>query len=185
MFDRRHSQTIGSRPALRQAGGGGFSIVELLIIVVVIALIATILLPMYLNSLQVSKQKRTMSDMTQVGTALMSWVSDQVGAAAAGVTTGDVDMSDYGSALDQETLETMLVPQYLQSLPQYDAWGSTMEYRVNVGNLAADELMAIRSPGGDRAFSGDTYTAGAFDPRSYNEDLVWVDGIFVRWPQKE
>lgn len=175
------TQPIGRRPE-----GRGFSIVELLIIVVVIALIATILLPMYLNSLQVSKQKRTMSDMTQVGTALMSWVSDQVGGAAAGTTTVvEVDITDYGSALAQETLEGMLVPQYLQSLPEFDAWGNPMEYRVNVNNLGADELMAIRSAGGDRTYSGDKYNAGAFDPRAYNEDLVWVDGTFVRWPQKE
>jgi hypothetical protein len=44
--------------------------------------------------------------------------------------------------------------------------------------------MAIRSAGRDGAFSGDTYTAGAFDPLDYDQDIVWADGVFIRWPQR-
>ena len=32
-------------------------------------------------------------------------------------------------------------------------------------------------------FSGDTYTKGSFTSTLYDEDLVWADGYFSRWPQ--
>lgn len=165
-------------------GDRGFTIVEILIIMVVIALISVIVIPIVMTTIQSSKQKRTMNDINQVGTAMMSWVSDQAGAAAAGAGT-DVPMSDYGSPLPQETIEEMLVPQYLPTVPKFDAWGGDIEYRLNFANLSADRLMAIRSAGSDRVFSTDTYTQGPFDSRVYTEDLVWVDGLFVRWPQKQ
>ncbi len=163
---------------------GGFTLVELLVIVVVVALVSVVIIPVVLSTIQVGKQKRTMSDMNLVGKALMSWVTDQVGAAAAGAAA-TVPIRDYGSPLPRDTLETMLVPRYLPKVPEFDAWGSAIEYRFNADNLSADRLMAIRSAGSDRIFSTDTYALGGFDPRAYAEDLVWVDGIFVRWPQKE
>ena len=36
---------------------------------------------------------------------------------------------------------------------------------------------------GDMA-SGTTYTVTSFDPTDYDQDIVWADGFFVRWPQK-
>ena len=169
---------------IRRAARSGFSLVELLIILVVVALISVIVIPLMLSTFQVSKQKRTMSDINLVGKAMMSWVSDQAGAAAAGGAVITVPINDWGAPLDQEDIEDMLVPQYLPNVPMFDAWGGQIEYRLMTGNLSSDKLMAIRSAGADRIFSTDTYVAGPFDPRIYTEDLVWVDGVFMRWPQK-
>ena len=36
----------------------------------------------------------------------------------------------------------------------------------------------------DQTFSGGSYQAAAFDPTDYDQDIVWADGFFVRWPQK-
>ena len=151
---------------------------------VIVALISVIIIPIILSTLQVSKQKRTMSDINLVGKAMMSWVSDQAGASAAGAVTL-LPITDWGSPLDQDTIEIMLVPQYLPNVPQLDAWGSEIEYRLQLDDLDATKLMAIRSPGSDKIYSTDIYELGAFDPRIYTEDLVWADGTFVRWPQKE
>lgn len=167
----------------RRPRGSGFTVVELLVILVVVSLISVTVIPIILTTLQVGKQKRTMSDINLVGKAMLSWVSDQVGAAAAGAEA--VPIQDYGAPLAFDDIEEMLVPMYLPNLPQFDAWGGEIEYRLNIANLSADRLMAIRSGGRDRIFSTDDYAAGPFDPRVFDEDLVWVDGVFVRWPERE
>ena len=44
--------------------------------------------------------------------------------------------------------------------------------------------MLIRSAGRDGQFEGDQYTIGAFEVTDYDRDIVWINGFFVRWPQK-
>ena len=46
-------------------------------------------------------------------------------------------------------------------------------------------VMTIRSAGKDGVYSGDRYEAGTFAPGDTNQDLVWLDGFFVRWPEKD
>ncbi|HKH47563.1 MAG TPA: hypothetical protein VKM72_23135 [Thermoanaerobaculia bacterium] len=131
-------------------------------------------------------QKQTVADIRNTGTAMFSWLTDQVGAAAAGQSQvpPPVDLADYAS-ISHADLTTILVPSYMQEVPELDGWNSPYEYYLNVDNHLAPKVMSIRSPGRDRVFSGTVYTVGPFDPESLDEDLVWADGFFVRWPQKK
>ena len=146
------------------------------------------LLQVYADSTNPGKnaQKRTVADIRNTGTAMFSWLTDQVGAAAAGQSQvpPPADLGEYAS-ISHADLATILVPSYIQEVPELDGWESPYEYYLNVGNPLAEKVMSIRSAGKDRAFSGTVYTIGSFDPESLDEDIVWADGFFVRWPQKK
>jgi len=162
----------------------GFTLIELLIVIAIIGLIAAMLIPNLLDALNKAKQKRTMADMRITGTALFSWLSDQVGAAAAGQTTTMVDLGSYGGVKTASDLTTVLVPTYLQTIPIRDGWRYPYDYYVNFTSLVSRHVLAIRSRGGDFQKVTDNYTVTNFDPTDYDQDIVWADGFMVRWPQK-
>ena len=134
-------------------------------------------------------QKRTVADIRNTGTAMFSWLTDQVGAAAAGqsqteTATSIVELKHY-PLVSRDDLVKILLPQYMQRVPATDGWGHPYEYYLNVANPLAPQVMGIRSPGRDGEFSAVSYSVGPFDPDDFDEDVVWTDGFFVRWPQRK
>ena len=157
----------------------GFTLIELLIVVAIIGIIAALLIPNFLDALQKAKQKRTVADARNVGTAEMSWLTDQISAAAAGA----FNLASY-TANTASGMNTKLVPQYIQQVPQKDGWKNNYDYWLETTNFSKKSIMAIRSRGQGGSASSTTYTAGGFEPTDYAQDIVWADGFFVRWPQK-
>ncbi len=169
----------------KRSSQAGFTLIELLIVVAIIGLIAAMLIPNMLDAFQKAKQKRTLADMRIIGTAMLSWLTDEVGAAAAGSSsTGTITMSDYGTSFGDSVLSTVLVPEYLQEVPKLDGWKRPYEFYLQFTKPTAPQVMAIRSPGRDGVDDGPAYTVTSFDPTDYDRDIVWADGFFVRWPQK-
>ena len=173
----------------RRSSTKGFTLIELIIVVAVIGIIAAILIPNLLDALQKTKQKRTMVDMRDLGTAWFSWLTDQVSAAAAGTST---QTYDFGSLTEELSADDLIASLYIdadmfytRSVPDRDGWGRTYDYRWS-GNPSSNPVIGIRSFGRDGVEgpngSGGIYTMGPFLASDYDQDIVWTDGFFVVYP---
>ena len=166
--------------------GRGFTLIELIIVVAIVGIITAILIPNLLDALQKAKQRSTVAEMRAVGQAWFSWLTDEVSAAAAG-STQTFDFGSLDESLTAAELLDLLFESstmfYIRDVPTRDGWGHPMEYAWS-GDLLSAHVMGIRSLARDGlpGPSGDPYTLGPFTATAYDEDIVWLDGFFVRYP---
>jgi prepilin-type N-terminal cleavage/methylation domain-containing protein len=151
---------------MRRYRSEGFTIIELLMVVAIIAVLAAIAIANYLNALERGRQKRTMADIRSIAQAWEQRAAETRSYTSAGVT--------FPSAVTYSSVRAMLVPQYIQKMPTYDAWGFPLEFG------AAERLYGIRSSGRDGVFEADSYeNATVRDPDC---DIVYANGNFVQFP---
>lgn len=167
----------------RRGRRDGFTLIELLIVVAIIGIIAALLVPNFLDTLQKAKQKRTMADARNSGSAMMSWLTDAAQGAAAGASS-TFDLSEWTGTSDLEEIRAQLTPRYVQKIPEVDGWKQSFRYAMELENTRSDQLFLVASGGRDGVFES-SYSVGAFDPTDYDQDVIWADGHFLRWPERE
>jgi general secretion pathway protein G len=149
----------------------GFTLIELLIVIAIIGILAAIAIPNLLNAVQRGKQKRTMSDIRTMATAVEAYAVDN-NVYPSGDCTGKFTAID--AVLDSDSL-SVLAPTYIANPVRVDGWGNFMLYETDTPN----QQYGFRSKGRDNTPT--TFTC--LTTTNFNDDIVYSNGGFINWPE--
>ncbi len=146
----------------------GFTLIELLIVVAIIGIIAAIAIPNLLNAINRARQKRSMSDMRTIGTAVEAYA---------------VDWSFYPTVANgvlDPTLSIIISPVYVKKTPSPDGWrfpfNAVSESRFyTIGSAARDQVW-------EQGTSPDT-TYSRAPTTDMDCDIIYSNGTFMSYPE--
>jgi len=141
-----------------RASTRGFTLIELLIVVAIIGLLASIAIPNLLNALDKGKQKRTMSDLRSISTAVEAYA---------------VDNTHYPIVSSVVAIKAVVDPIFIDTIPQYDGWSHDLQVE------ATSSQYTVYSQGKDG--TGTNCTVGATS--TFNDQICFVNGRFARYPE--
>ena len=139
---------------MRKQTEHGFSLIELLIVVAIIGIIAAIAVPMLVDAIDRSKQRRSMGDMRSIAAANGTYM---------------VDQQSYAP-----NLGALVGAEYLLVAIANDGWGNAFQYATagtgyTLTSLGADGVAGPAPPA--------TWVNEPFEP-----DLIITDGAFTQAP---
>ncbi len=146
----------------------GFTLIELLIVVAIIGIIAAIAIPNLLNAINRGRQKRSMSDLRTVGTAVEAYA---------------VDMAFYptfGANDFDATWVAFLEPTYVKVAPERDGW------RNGFRAASQSRYYTIASPARDDVWEDESLAGALYNDRETGDfdcDIVYSNGTFISYPE--
>jgi general secretion pathway protein G len=141
----------------------GFTLIELLIVVAIIGIIAAIAIPNLLNAINRGRQKRTMSDIRSIATALEAY---------------SVDFNFYPKGISGTTvaaLDTYITPTFIKRLPTNDGWNQTLLLMMETAGQSYTVYSAAKGGGGT--------VAGPGPKTDFADAIVFSNGQFYAWPE--
>lgn len=144
----------------------GFTLIELLIVIAIIGIIVTIATPQLMNALQKGKQKTTLANIRNIGTAIESYITDYYFAPRQ-ATLGDIS----NIATDLAT--------YFRNLPATDGWGNPIQYQAT--GSPDPESYTILSYG--RNGAEDSGIADGYPATQFEGDIIFQNGDFTKKPK--
>jgi type II secretory pathway pseudopilin PulG len=160
-------ERVEEREVARDPGTvpGGRSYAPLVVLLLVVAVVAAITVPNLTNAIQRGRQKRTMSELRSLGTAVESYQVDH----------GYLPQI-FGDALSVEVLRPHFVPTYCRELTPRDAWG-----RPYVWSTMDGVSYTLASRGKDGRPETRLPPAGA--TTNFNRDIYFSNGQFSIYPE--
>ena len=152
----------------------GFTLIELLIVIAIIGILAAIAIPNLLNAVQRGKQKRTMSDLRTMATAVEAYAVDNNFYPAGACTTAS--LTDPDITLNNSSL-SRLSPTYIANPVRKDGWDNFFAYGVEPDDNS--QQYCFVSYGRNRASDGITCVTTT----NFNSDIVYSNGGFVQFPE--
>jgi type II secretion system protein G len=140
----------------------GFTLIELLIVVAIIGIIAAIAIPNLLNAINRGRQKRTMSDIRSIATAMEAY---------------SVDFNFYPkvTAAVVSDIETYVMPTFIKRLPTNDGWNQALQL-VMAGEGQSYTVYSLAKGGAG--------TVGTGGPKTdFADAIVFSNGQFYAWPE--
>ncbi|HEV7425486.1 MAG TPA: prepilin-type N-terminal cleavage/methylation domain-containing protein [Thermoanaerobaculia bacterium] len=155
----------------------GFTLIELLIVVAIIGILAAIAIPNLLTAMQRAKQKRTMADMRTIATAWEARATDVNKYNAAGALVLP------GTTITNDSMDLILSPTYIKSLPKVDGWGTAWIYLADqaLTSTISAQQYAITSYGRDGKSSGTPAAVGS--TTNFDCDIIYSQGGFLQYPE--
>ncbi len=149
------------RQGVSRAIARGFTLIELLITVAIIGIIAAIAIVNLQSALDKSKQKKTMSTIRSMSTAIQAYQVDNSRYPADGLTAAQ--------------LQALLSPDVFNTVDTTDGWGYDIIYTTD------QKAFTVESYGKDNTDGpADITHATRFE---FEYDIVLVDGFFVFSPE--
>lgn len=159
---------------MRQRRSPGFTLIEILVVVAILGIIVAIAVINYLNAIGRARQRRSMSDMRGIATALEAYAADLDRYPPSGAYTLPT-----GLALPTMSLETArpyLQPTYMKAVPMQDGWNSWFLYGTTTSR--SDYALLTAAQGGEGQ------AAPVYGPTTeFKDDIILVNGAFVQWPE--